>query len=81
MAPDDVPFAYYARPAWQRLCIIFAGPFANGLFAAFIFMQLATGEAGAPSAVIAFPLPETAATSTRTTNPGATSWAQRCSRA
>lgn len=52
VAPDDVPFAYYARPAWQRLCIIFAGPFANGCFAAFIFMQLATGEAGAPSAVI-----------------------------
>ncbi|HWE27196.1 MAG TPA: RIP metalloprotease RseP, partial [Polyangia bacterium] len=52
VAPEDEPFAYFARPAWQRLAIIFAGPLANGCFAAFIFMQLATGEAGAPSAVI-----------------------------
>ena len=52
VATDELPFAFYARPAWQRLCIIFAGPLANACFAAFIFTQLATAEAGAPSAVI-----------------------------
>jgi hypothetical protein len=44
--------SFGGRPAWQRLCIIFAGPLANVCFAAFVFTQLATAEAGAPTATI-----------------------------
>ncbi|MDB4968004.1 MAG: rane-associated zinc metalloprotease [Myxococcales bacterium] len=50
--PEDEPFAFALRPAWQRLAIIFAGPLANIAFAAFVFMQLARAEAGAPAATI-----------------------------
>ncbi|MCU1283046.1 MAG: rane-associated zinc metalloprotease, partial [bacterium] len=49
---EEAPFAFSLRPAWQRLAIIFAGPMANVAFAAFIFMQLAGAEAGAPTATI-----------------------------
>ncbi|MGZ3430169.1 MAG: site-2 protease family protein, partial [Polyangia bacterium] len=49
---EEAPFAFSLRPAWQRLFIIFAGPLANVAFAAFIFMQLAGAEAGAPTATI-----------------------------
>jgi regulator of sigma E protease len=49
---EEAPFAFSLRPAWQRLAIIFAGPVANVAFAAFIFMQLAGAEAGAPTATI-----------------------------
>jgi regulator of sigma E protease len=49
---EEAPFAFSLRPAWQRLAIIFAGPLANVAFAAFIFMQLAGAEAGAPTATI-----------------------------
>jgi regulator of sigma E protease len=51
-ADTDTPDSFGARPAWQRLCIIFAGPLANVCFAAFVFTQLATAEAGAPTATI-----------------------------
>jgi regulator of sigma E protease len=49
---DEEPYAFSLRPAWQRLAIIFAGPLANVAFAAFVFMQLAGAEAGAPTATI-----------------------------
>lgn len=52
VAAEEQPYAYSARPAWQRLAIVFAGPLANVAFAAFVFMNLAMGEAGAPSPTI-----------------------------
>ena len=52
LGADEQPYALAARPTWQRLCIIFAGPLANAAFAAFVFMNLARAEAGAPSATI-----------------------------
>ena len=49
---DDAPHAFALRPAWQRLCIVFAGPLANVAFATCVFMLLAGGEAGAPTATV-----------------------------
>jgi regulator of sigma E protease len=48
----DLPHSFSARPPWQRLCIIFAGPAANVCFAALVFAHLATAEAGARTATI-----------------------------
>lgn len=50
--PSTEPDSLRARPLWQRLCIIFAGPLANGGFAALIFMSLAWTHPGAPTATL-----------------------------
>ncbi|MBW1645311.1 MAG: RIP metalloprotease RseP [Deltaproteobacteria bacterium] len=37
LAPEDEPYSYAAKKPWQRLAIVFAGPFTNIVFAALLF--------------------------------------------
>ncbi len=37
LAPEDEPYSYAAKKPWQRLAIVFAGPFTNIVFAALVF--------------------------------------------
>jgi regulator of sigma E protease len=49
---EEQAFAFCLRPPWQRLVIIFAGPFFNVAFAALVFSQLAFAEAGPTTATL-----------------------------
>src|SRR5581483_7598792 len=52
IAPADQGRAFYQKPAWQRLCIILAGPAANLIFPILIFAHLSARESSARSATI-----------------------------
>jgi regulator of sigma E protease len=52
VAPADRPHAFAARPAWQRLAVILAGPAANLLMPVLLFVHLYANQAVARSPTI-----------------------------
>jgi regulator of sigma E protease len=49
---SEAKHAFGARPAWQRLVIIAAGPLANLTFPFFLFLRLSAHQGNEPAAVI-----------------------------
>jgi regulator of sigma E protease len=52
LTDEERPRSFSARPAWQRLAVICAGPAANLIFPVLVFVQLAALRVSEPSATI-----------------------------
>jgi regulator of sigma E protease len=50
--PGEAGRSFQARPLWQRLIIVFAGPFANFLLATVVFFVFFAGDTMLPAAVV-----------------------------
>jgi regulator of sigma E protease len=50
--PGDAGRSFQARPLWQRLVIVFAGPFSNFLLATVVFFVFFAGDTMLPAAVV-----------------------------
>jgi regulator of sigma E protease len=55
--PRDIGRSFAARPLWQRLCVVFAGPAANIVLAGAIYFVFFVGHRELPAAVIGDVLP------------------------
>jgi regulator of sigma E protease len=51
-APGDAGRSFQARPLWQRLAIVFAGPMSNFLLATVVFFVFFAGDTMLPAAVV-----------------------------
>ena len=56
--PRDVGRSFEARPLWQRIAIVFAGPVANFLLSGVVYFALFAGHSELPAAVIGDVLPD-----------------------
>jgi hypothetical protein len=56
--PRDVGRSFEARPLWQRIAIVFAGPVANFLLSGVVYFALFAGHRELPAAVIGDVLPD-----------------------
>lgn len=57
----DLPFAFSSKKWWQKVLIVFAGPFFNLVFAFVVLMVVACFEFDAPSSLLEFVSPDGAA--------------------
>lgn len=60
---DSSPRSYHEKPLWQRLTVVFAGPFANLILPVAIYFVFFAGHTELPAAVIGDILPRGAAQS------------------
>ncbi len=56
--PRDIGRSFAARPLWQRIAIVFAGPVANFLLSGAVYFAFFAGHSELPAAVIGDVLPD-----------------------